>query len=261
MTKYLGGNKLIQCYTNYSTRIHVAGNPNLVLYTDDEDWIYTQGMQLGVFPLDGIERYERETLDTFHNYDPGPGYYDFSEYIPYIKDKLRNCDSLTLWSFPYVDEYMVPYWFIYEFYDDIVDKDVGIVKIEQKTPDTIAGDDFHECMKLRKKRSRRELFDYAKEFERIKSENMDLRYVKDGVIYSTTMDHFDDDIVEMIRQKPRIKKNKLLIQCLTEDTIPGADPFVYRYRIEQLIEKRVIYSDHTGVPDMFMTNDGVYVRD
>lgn len=200
---------------------------------------------------DSRESFRKIDLYTLDNKNVN---YSFKDVVSNLKHDIDKYDQIIIWSKKNnTNGYLLPYYFINKFFEEIKNKKVMIVNV-----DNLAGCDdldelkigqFTDLLKTIKILSIDDMEMYSKQWEEIKSHDCEIRdLVNNRIEYKNIKDYYDV-IIKMLEEKGEIVRTKFIGELMTNNILCGGLPDIYSYIIDVLIEQGIVNSKDYKVPN------------
>lgn len=161
-----------------------------------------------------LEKYSRDDLRKLYDiFDcfPFENGFNFRKEIELLNDTARNAKKIRIWSSHLNCE---DYCLLLYMCSLFKDKQISVVFSEEvnwycKSVSMATKGEVVELLKREHVLTKEEIDDYANKWNKIFSENAELRHIVNGEVIGTSIDYFDEEILEYLKDFGEIKLTTL----------------------------------------------------
>ncbi len=221
--------------------LNKAGNNNLKVLLP---------LELCIGRFDNIVDYSRIELKKYTKYvssseeEPFENGYNFKFEFDKLKESLKNADKIRIWS-SHLDcnDYCL-LLFVCNYFSD---KNITALFSEEvswyaTTCNVLDEKEINELTKKEHILNKYEIERYKKEWEKVVSENTELRFMINGSVQSVNIDYFDNKILERLRACGEVNIYSLVADLMGKSIVPSVyySDYIYLYLINKLIDNNFI---------------------
>ena len=192
-------------------------------------------LSLCIGDLDSLTPFNRKVLSKYYK---GNILYDFTDVFNELKEFANNCKKIRVWSSHLdSDDYCLFLLICYLFQD----KEISVIFSEEfdwcaTSLSAISEDEVAELENREHILTNRQKEDYCNEWEKVVNDNSELRYMLNGKVVSSSIDIFDDEIIDRLEKMGKINIFKFIGNLMAIPIIPNViySDWVYAYLIERL---------------------------
>lgn len=159
-----------------------------------------------------------------------------------LNQKLDKYNSVRIWYSKIDNEDMCSLYFLVNYLSDL-NKNIFVCEVSQNEYQRLGmynPKEIKDLISFTKQLTISEISFYKKEWDRLVSENGEIRIIKGKNLISNSYEYIDKIILKQFSDKEETKYISLLANCLLEKTNGFSNDEVFRERINFLINKEKI---------------------
>lgn len=192
-----------------------------------------------------LNNYSRDDLRKIYDIDdyiPFENGFNFKKEIELLSDAAKHAKKIRIWSSHLNCEEYCLLLYICSLFKD---KQISVVFAEElnwycKSISMTNKEEVIELLKREHILTREEVDDYVNKWNEVFRENAELRHVVNGEVIGTSIDYFDKQILECLRDSGEIKLNAFIGELIANSVIDDFGDLLYSYLINRLIDDKKI---------------------
>lgn len=188
-----------------------------------------------------LDSYSRDSLKELYceDYYPFENKYDFKSEMKLLKDEAEKASLIRVWSSHLnCDDYLLLLYICKCF----PNKKISAIFSEEFNWNSLSigmmdGKEMKELIKREHILTNNQINGYIREWDELVKVNSKLRYIVNGKVISVNDDYFDKIILDMLSKYEEIHLNRFIGELIGNQVINDAGDALYRYLINNLINK------------------------